>query len=153
MRWMEDDRGNRRLCIAMIRRALADLGIEVMGLPTGKQKKDDYESAYSWIFDDETDPEGLSFQRCCEILDLNVEVARASLIGRIKLHKVSLRRSRRRVRLHSFRGEKRSLYQWCEVLQLNYQMVAARLDRGWTVADALTIPPKQEGRKAWKKSA
>lgn len=49
-------------------------------------------------------------------------------------------RNTRRNRLLTFRGQTKSLAEWCELLELNYATVRSRLVQGWSVERAFTVP-------------
>ena len=53
-----------------------------------------------------------------------------------------------RNKLVEFRGETRTLAQWCTALQLNYRTTITRLESGWSVEKAFTQKPdkKQIGK-------
>ena len=55
-------------------------------------------------------------------------------------------RNKRNPHLIEFRGEKKMLIEWTEILGLNYYMIRSRLQKGnWTVEEAFTTP-KMESR-------
>ncbi len=49
-------------------------------------------------------------------------------------------RNRRTARLLSFRGRTQSLIEWSEETGIRRVTIAARLRKGWTVEEALTVP-------------
>lgn len=58
-------------------------------------------------------------------------------------------RNRRSSRMVEFRGETRTLVEWCEILSLPYEPMAHRVGSGWTPERAFTEPvrpKKQDGR-------
>lgn len=48
--------------------------------------------------------------------------------------------NRRNNHVLTYNGETKTLTEWCNELNLSYDMVRGRLKRGWTVEAALTIP-------------
>ena len=56
------------------------------------------------------------------------------------------RRSNRRFEVN---GEIKTLAELCEEYHVSYQMVQNRVNRGWNIIDALTMPPKRE---PWNKN-
>jgi hypothetical protein len=56
--------------------------------------------------------------------------SQTDLVGRVFGHNVLL----------EFRGEKKTVYEWAEVLGLNLNMVRSRLWKGWPVEKSLTAP-------------
>ncbi len=61
-------------------------------------------------------------------------------------------RNRRSNRVLDFNGARRPLAEWCELLALPRDTVKKRLDGGWTVDEALTVPvrpknPNGAGRR------
>ena len=49
-------------------------------------------------------------------------------------------RNTRRTRWFTINGETKSLSEWCEIYDVSYKTVHARLERGWDIFDALTKP-------------
>lgn len=41
-------------------------------------------------------------------------------------------------------GEKKTLSEWCEELQLNYKTVKSRIHRSWTIEEALELVPRKK---------
>ena len=53
-------------------------------------------------------------------------------------------RNKRNPQLIEFRGEKKMLIEWSEILGFNYRRVKSRLQKGnWTVEEAFTTPKMQ----------
>lgn len=54
-------------------------------------------------------------------------------------HKQNMRNTRR-TRWETIKGKTKSLAEWCEIYDVSYKTVHARLERGWDLLDALTRP-------------
>lgn len=48
-------------------------------------------------------------------------------------------RNRRNIKQYTINGETHCLSEWCELLNINFDMVRARLYRGWTIIRALEL--------------
>lgn len=49
----------------------------------------------------------------------------------------------RRTRLYTIGNETKSIAGWCEVYNVPHERVRVRLNKGWDIQSALTIPPKR----------
>ena len=56
-------------------------------------------------------------------------------------------RNTRRTRWFTINGETKSLADWCDIYDISYKTVHARLTRGWGLEDALVTPVKQGNQK------
>lgn len=45
---------------------------------------------------------------------------------------------------HARNGTIKCLKDWCKKFNVSYSTVRARIDRGWSINDALTIPPNSK---------
>lgn len=55
-------------------------------------------------------------------------------------------RNTRTNRTLRFNGQEKLMLEWCRIKRIKYQTVYCRLQRGWSVRDALTIPVQDWGR-------
>lgn len=61
-------------------------------------------------------------------------------------------RNRRNVRLYTWRGETKCMAEWSQVSGVTYFRLRGRLDRGWSIEDALTTPADAPSRR-WNHGA
>lgn len=64
-----------------------------------------------------------------------LEQANNRMVGKIEYHKPVSEFENK-----TYNGVKKTLAEWCRILDLNYSMVQARLKRGWAVKDAFETP-------------
>jgi hypothetical protein len=62
-------------------------------------------------------------------------------------------RNRRSNRFVTFRGESKTMAEWCEILTLPSDTVTYRLKTGWGVEKALTTPVREKAAKGHRKTA
>lgn len=55
--------------------------------------------------------------------------------------------NRRVTKFIEFRGERKTLRDWCDALGLPYKTIKTRIHDGWTVSDALTAPTMEEAKR------
>lgn len=60
-------------------------------------------------------------------------------------------RNRRSSKLLTFRGETRTVVEWCEVLNLRYPAILKRLESGQTVEQALSLPVRTKSPKGQRR--
>lgn len=53
-------------------------------------------------------------------------------------------RNRRTNRLFTIDGVTKCLVEWCEIYNLNYEIVRNRLQRKWTIKEALELIPRKK---------
>ena len=58
--------------------------------------------------------------------------------------KLEQQRNRRTSRLLTFEGETKTIHEWAKIKGISSPALYKRINRGWTVEDALTTPPVPE---------
>ena len=106
------------------------------GITVCKEWRDDVEIFFKWAMDNGYE-EGLSIDRIDNDKGYFPENCRWSS----SKEQSNNRRTNYNVVLN---GEKKTLSEWCEELQLNYKTVKTRMHRGWTIEEALELVPRKK---------
>ena len=61
--------------------------------------------------------------------------------------KLEQQRNRRTARLLTFQGETKTIHEWCKIANISWSALSRRIDRGWSVEDALITPPIPENMR------
>ncbi len=140
--------GYRRLCAAMIARGLGDLGLCIYHVVPAQRSNQEHVCAYDWIYGP-PDPEGLTFEHCCEVLEIDAGWLRRAVKPLIVPVAKHLRQDRKDARLYEVDGERRSLRNWAKIYNICYDTLIARLRSGRKIKDALTQPVLKTGPRRW----
>jgi hypothetical protein len=61
--------------------------------------------------------------------------------------RIQQNRNMRRVRFLMFNGESKCISEWATIYGLNESVLRRRLDRGWSIEEAISLPPCKPGSK------
>ena len=105
------------------------------GITVCDEWKNDFKAFYDWAMANGY-KEGLSIDR----IDVNGNYEPDNC--RWSNRKVQAR-NKRNNHLIEFHNEIKCLMEWCEIYKINRKTVKNRLERGWKLGEALTIPPRK----------
>lgn len=97
--------------------------------------KNDFQEFYNWAMDN-----GYQDELTIDRIDVNGNY------GPDNCRWISMKeqsRNKRNNRLYTINGETYCLIDWCERLNLNYNSMIARLNRGWPIEKALFTPVRE----------
>ena len=116
------------------------------GIKVCPEWKENFMNFYEWAYSSGYDENKPAYQCTLDRIDGNKDYEPSNCRWVTQKEQVN---NINRNRIIEYKGEKRTLAEWADRLDINYQTIYSRLSRGWSVDRAFYAKPKKG--KGWKR--